>query len=128
MIAYGAYIKGDLSFECRLHVDGELEGDIKSTNMVVIGKRGKIKGDLKADKLVVNGSFEGSADCDRVEVLEGGVFIGDVASEELTIEAKAKFQGQSKIKTNEVEYSQAIPILESLETLDVENDTKEKKS
>ncbi len=66
--------------------------------MVVIGKRGKIKGELKADKLVVNGTFEGSADCVKVDVLTDGVFNGDVVSEELTIEAKAKFQGQSRIR------------------------------
>ncbi len=113
MIANGAYIKGELSFECRLHVDGELEGIINSTNMIVIGKRGKIQGDVKADKLVVNGMFEGSADCNKVEVLADGVFTGDIISGELTIESKAKFQGQSTIRTSEISYSKAIPVLET---------------
>ncbi len=110
VIAHGANIKGDFAFECRLHVDGHLEGSFISNNLIVIGKRGYLKGDLKADKLVVNGEFEGSADCNTVEVLSGGKFIGDVISQELTIEAKAKFQGQSKIR--EEEQTPAIPILE----------------
>lgn len=115
VIAHGASIKGEFAFECRLHVDGALEGTIMSSNIVVIGKRGNIKGELKAEKLVVSGHFEGSADCSQVEVLAGGLFTGDVISEELTIEAKAKFQGQSKIRTVDASQSTAIPIIEPLD-------------
>lgn len=114
VIANGATIKGDFDFLCRLHVDGELEGTINSTNMIVIGKRGVVKGELKAEKLVISGIFEGSADCSSVEVLADGSFSGDVLSEELVIEAKAKFQGQSNIKSPNSP-SVAIPIIEPFE-------------
>jgi len=67
----------------------------------VIGKKGCIKGDLKAEKLVINGEFEGSADCSYVEVLAGGRFIGNVLSKELMIESKAYFQGQSNIRVDD---------------------------
>lgn len=87
--------------ESRLHVDGELEGTISSTSVIVIGKKGRIKGDLKSEKLVVNGEFEGSADCSYVEVLAGGRFIGNVLSKELMIESKAYFQGQSNIRIDD---------------------------
>lgn len=101
LVAVGATIKGEFALESRLHVDGELEGDINSTSVVVIGKKGKIRGELKAEKLVVNGEFEGSADCSYVEVLAGGRFIGNVLSKELMIESKAYFQGQSNIRIEE---------------------------
>lgn len=116
VIARGAAVKGEFAFECRLHVDGDIEGTINSSNIVVIGKKGVVKGELKAQKLVVNGVFEGSADCAQVEVLTGGMFSGDVLSEELVIESKAKFQGQSKIRTiEEQKSSAAIPVIEPLE-------------
>jgi cytoskeletal protein CcmA (bactofilin family) len=101
LIAVGANIKGEFVLESRLHVDGELEGNISSSSVIVIGKKGRIKGDLKADKLVINGEFEGSADCSYVEVLAGGRFIGNVLSKELMIESKAYFQGQSNIRVDE---------------------------
>jgi cytoskeletal protein CcmA (bactofilin family) len=100
LIAVGANIKGEFVLESRLHVDGELEGTIESTSVIVIGKKGRVKGDLKAEKLVVNGEFEGSADCSYVEVLAGGRFIGNVLSKELMIESKAYFQGQSNIRVD----------------------------
>lgn len=102
VIASGAKINGDFQFACRLHVDGEIEGKIVSTNVVIIGKKGVIKGELQAEKLVVNGEFEGSADCSYVEVLAGGKLMGSVLSKELMIESKAYFQGQSNIRVDEL--------------------------
>ena len=98
LISQGANIKGEFSFDSRLHVDGEIEGKIVSKNTVVIGKKGIIRGDLQAEKLVVNGKFEGVADCKTVEVLVGGTFTGDVISEDLMIESKAHFEGKSNIR------------------------------
>jgi cytoskeletal protein CcmA (bactofilin family) len=85
--------------------------------VVVIGKKGKIRGELKAEKLVVNGEFEGSADCSYVEVLAGGRFIGNVLSKELMIESKAYFQGQSNIRAEE-----RPALMQKEEELDVVDD------
>jgi len=81
-----------------LHVDGEIIGKILSDSIVIIGKQGKINGEINASRLIINGLFEGNANCDNVEVLEGGKFLGKVIAKELVIEAKAIFEGESKIK------------------------------
>jgi len=47
--------------------------------------------------------LKGNANCDGVEVLEGGTFLGKVLSKELMIEAKARFEGESKIKRDSQE-------------------------
>ncbi len=70
-----------------------------SDSIVIIGKQGKVSGEIIASRLIINGLFEGNATCDNVEVLEGGKFLGKVTSKELVIEAKAIFEGESKIKT-----------------------------
>lgn len=98
IIARGAKIDGVFNCASRLHVDGELKGEIHSKSIVTIGKGGKINGNITASRLIVNGLFEGSADCDGVEVLAGGRFLGKVISKELIIESKAQFEGESKIK------------------------------
>lgn len=122
VIASGAKINGDFHFTSRLHVDGEIEGKIISTNVVIIGKKGVIKGELQADKLVVNGEFEGSADCSYVEVLAGGKFVGNVLSKELMIESKAYFQGQSNIRMDEP----GTPVASKKEPLEAPLDVEEK--
>ncbi len=98
IIASGAKIDGVFNCASRLHVDGEVTGEVHSKSIVTIGKGGKINGSITANRLIVNGLFEGNADCDGVEVLAGGKFLGKVISKELMIEAKAEFEGESKIK------------------------------
>ena len=98
IIASGAKIDGVFNCASRLHVDGEVTGEVHSKSIVTIGKGGKINGSITANRLIVNGFFEGDANCDGVEVLGGGKFLGKVVSKELMIEAKAEFEGESKIK------------------------------
>ncbi len=98
IIASGAKIDGIFNCASRLHVDGEVTGEVHSKSIVTIGKAGKINGSITANRLIVNGLFEGNANCDGVEVLAGGKFLGKVVSKELMIEAKAEFEGESKIK------------------------------
>lgn len=98
IIASGANVEGTFNCSSRLHVDGIVSGKVNSKSVVTIGKGGKINGEVVANRLIINGLFEGDADCDGVEVLAGGTFLGKVASKELMIEAKAHFEGESKIK------------------------------
>ncbi len=98
IIASGAKIDGVFNCASRLHVDGEITGEVHSKSIVTIGKGGKINGNVTANRLIVNGLFQGNADCNGVEVLAGGKFLGKVMSKELMIEAKAEFEGESKIK------------------------------
>jgi cytoskeletal protein CcmA (bactofilin family) len=100
IVASGAKVEGIFNCQTRLHIDGEIVGKIFSDSIVTIGKLGRITGEVHASRLIVNGVFEGDANCDNVEVLEGGRFLGKVVSKELVIEAKAIFEGESKIKTD----------------------------
>ncbi|AFL68969.1 bactofilin family protein [Sulfurospirillum barnesii] len=103
IIASGAKVEGVFKCQTRLHVDGEIIGKVLSDSIVTIGKQGCISGEIHASRLIVNGLFEGNADCENVEVLEGGKFLGKVFSKELVIEAKAIFEGESKIKTESMQ-------------------------
>ena len=100
IIASGAKVEGIFNCQTRLHVDGEIIGKIISESIVTIGRQGRVSGEINAGRLIINGLFEGNANCDNVEVLEGGKFLGKVVSKELVIEAKAIFEGESKIKVD----------------------------
>ena len=78
-----------------MHIDGELNGDIHSTNTVSIGKPGIVKCELAAHKLVVAGKFSGNADCELIEVLAGGEVDGQLTAASLAIDGGGAFQGQS---------------------------------
>ena len=104
IITAGSKIKGEVELSCNLYIDGELEGMIKSSKEVNVGKNGHIKGSIKTEKLIVQGYVEGTIEADRVEIKSAGHISGEVTSTEFIIESKGIFEGNSVIKN-------AIPAL-----------------
>ena len=98
IISQGTKINGDFNLSAKLHVEGEIEGNINSSNLVSIGKSGFIKGELKAEKLLINGKFIGKVEADVVEISNGGVLEGDIIIKDLIIEQGGVFEGASKLK------------------------------
>lgn len=99
--------KGQLSAEEDLLIQGQIEGSIKHTSNLTIGKEGKVKANVTAEYISVEGTVKGdlkssqsvtiheSADIDgnifspTVSLLEGATFNG-------TIDMTGKAQDQSK--------------------------------
>ena len=102
IIAAGTKIDGEFNINCKLHIDGEVTGKINSTNIVSIGAEGSIKGELSSVKLIVSGLFEGTADCDSIELLKDGKIVGKIISKDLMIESDSIFEGESQLKKNEL--------------------------
>ena len=98
IISQGTKINGDFNLSAKLHVEGEIEGNINSSNLVSIGKSGFIKGELKTEKLLINGKFIGKVEADVVEISNGGVLEGDIIIKDLIIELGGVFEGTSKLK------------------------------
>jgi cytoskeletal protein CcmA (bactofilin family) len=98
IITVGTKIKGEVNLECNFYIDGELEGSISSSKEVTIGKNGKIKGTIKSHRVIVQGYVEGSVDAHRVEIKAGGHISGEISSNDLVIESKGIFEGNSVIK------------------------------
>ena len=98
VIAAGTRLVGDLTLEDSFHLDGSMEGDVRSEGDVSVGRSGEFAGDIRAQHVVVSGTVKGSIDCERLEIVTNGRVTGDVVSSELVIEAGARFSGSSRIK------------------------------
>jgi len=98
IISQGVKISGDFVLNAKLHIEGEIEGKIDSTNLISIGKTGNIKGELKAKKLLVNGNFEGKLEVDILEITKGGKVKGEIVIKDLIIEQGGVFEGTSILK------------------------------
>ncbi|AXK48932.1 hypothetical protein CRU87_02470 [Aliarcobacter trophiarum LMG 25534] len=100
IITSGTKIIGDINLSCNLYIDGCFVGNINSEKEVNIGKNGKVKGEITAQRVIVQGLIEGSICASRVDIKEKGKITGLIESEELVIEAKGIFEGNSLVKTN----------------------------
>ena len=99
IIAAKTKFKGELTIECHIHIDGEFEGNINSTNTVLVGKSGVVNGDIIAQRVIVSGNFSGSIDSECIEIMPNGRVEGIIVCNELYIERKGVFIGESKIKS-----------------------------
>ena len=75
-----------------------MRGVIHSSKEVNVGKNGHIKGDITTIRLVVQGYIEGSVNATKVEIKAAGKVTGSIESEELIIESKGIFEGNSIVK------------------------------
>lgn len=98
IIAQGTKIKGEINTDCRLHIDGEFEGNIHSKDAIVVGQNGIVRGDIDTVSLIVSGRFIGSVTSNTLEIKPQGRVEGVVSTSEFVIERKGTFVGESKIK------------------------------
>lgn len=96
IIAANTRFKGEIDTDCHFHTDGEFVGTIHSKNTVNVGKSGVITGDVFAQKVIISGKVTGNVEAKSIEILAGGRLEGEIASDELVIERKGMFLGQSK--------------------------------
>lgn len=98
LIAVGTKIDGEFHLKCKLHIDGEASGKVNSKSIVSIGKGGIFSGDLQANKLIVSGVFEGNAQCNSIELLQGGKILGSIISQDLMVETGSILECECQMK------------------------------
>ncbi|MEQ1577448.1 MAG: polymer-forming cytoskeletal protein [Hyphomicrobium sp.] len=88
-------VTGNLISNGQLQVDGEVQGDIHSTH-VVVGERARVTGGIIADEVVIRGHVLGSVRGKRVLLQTSSHVEGDVYHQTLAIEQGAFFEGKSR--------------------------------
>jgi cytoskeletal protein CcmA (bactofilin family) len=101
-IGKSVVIRGELTGNEDLYLDGEIEGNIDlRDHKLVIGPNGKIKATITARDIVVHGRVEGNVNAtERVELKKGCTLVGDVGTQRIVIEDGAFFKGSIDIKEN----------------------------
>ncbi|TXE13021.1 polymer-forming cytoskeletal protein [Seonamhaeicola algicola] len=92
IIAQGTKIVGDLSSEGDFRIDGLIEGNIKTTGKIVVGKAGFIKGTLQGTDAYFEGKFSGKLALSGTLTLKSTALIeGEVIAGKLAVEPGATF-------------------------------------
>jgi cytoskeletal protein CcmA (bactofilin family) len=92
IIAQGTKINGDFSSEGDFRIDGTIEGNIKTSGKVVVGKSGFIKGTLQGTDAHFEGKFSGKLTLSGVLTLKSTAHLeGEVLVSKLAVEPGATF-------------------------------------
>lgn len=85
-------IKGDITSEADFRIDGKLEGNVKTSGKVVIGKDGYIKGKVECVNADIEGKFNGELQVNDLLSLKASAIIeGTVSVSKLAVEPGATF-------------------------------------
>jgi cytoskeletal protein CcmA (bactofilin family) len=97
-----AEVTGRLSFASPTRVEGKLKGEVRASELLVVGPQAVVHATVRAARLVVLGEVRGEVlAAARVEVCAGGRLFGDVETQSLVIQEGATFEGRSRMSGQE---------------------------
>ncbi|TMA38393.1 MAG: polymer-forming cytoskeletal protein [Deltaproteobacteria bacterium] len=96
-----AEVTGKLSFTVPTRIEGKLKGEVRATDLLVVGPQAIVHASVQAEKLIVLGEVRGEVrHAARVEICTGGRLFGDVETKCLVIQEGATFDGNSRMGGN----------------------------
>src|SRR5690348_3927990 len=91
-------IKGSVTGEEDLQIDGKVDGPVTIRGRLTVGTSGQLTAGVTARELAVYGKVSGNVDAqDRVEIKRDGAVIGDIQTARISIEDGAIFKGRIEI-------------------------------
>lgn len=93
-----AEVTGKLSFAVPTRIEGKLKGEVRASDVLVIGAQAVVHATVQAESLVVLGEVQGQVTgASRVEICAGGRLLGDVETKCLVVQEGATFEGRSRM-------------------------------
>jgi cytoskeletal protein CcmA (bactofilin family) len=91
-------ISGKLSYNLPVKIDSRFSGEIKASDLLVVGPNAQVDAHISARELQVEGKLAGHvqvAGC--LEIMPGGQFQGEFKVGELKVHPGAVFEGKGKV-------------------------------
>lgn len=100
LIAGSTVVKGDITTDSDIRIDGKLEGTLVAKGRLIIGPTGDVKGEVKCKSAEIEGSAEGKLTIAELLSLKSTAkYSGEVVTGQLMIEPGAVFTGNCKMNT-----------------------------
>ena len=94
IINEGTLIKGDISANGDIRIDGELIGNIDAKGRLVIGPKGKVDGEINCSNIEISGYIKGKITVSEILTMKASAHIyGDVVAGKLSVEPGSIFTG-----------------------------------
>jgi cytoskeletal protein CcmA (bactofilin family) len=96
MIASKTVIKGEITGDEDVVVEGNVEGQIRITRDLRVGANGVVKATVEAQSIIVSGELVGDCQASvRVEIQATGRLTGNIRAPKIVIAEGAMFRGNS---------------------------------
>ncbi|MBK5719726.1 polymer-forming cytoskeletal protein [Dysgonomonas sp. Marseille-P4677] len=99
ILSVSAVVKGEITIEDDLRIDGNVDGDIHSGGKVVIGPEGCVKGKITGKSVEVIGKVLGDVTVSDIVILKASSYYeGQIIARNIEIEAGASFYGNCRME------------------------------
>lgn len=95
IISADVIMRGNVSSGGEVQLDGVLEGDIKSS-MLIVGEKASVKGEIICESVIVRGRVEGGIRAKQVALAATAHIVGDILHSSLSVESGAHFEGNCR--------------------------------
>ena len=94
-IASGSTLKGDLTSDSDVRIDGHLTGSVKTDGRLVLGEGGVIEGEVNCKNAIIAGELKATIVTEELLTLKSTAKLsGEIVSAQLAIEPGAIFSGK----------------------------------
>ncbi len=102
VISAGLTIEGKIEGAGNVRIAGDFKGDVNVQGNLTIEAGAHVTGGVKADTVIVGGQLDGNIDAaSRVELLQTGVFNGELKAGSLTVAAGSRMRGKAEFGWDE---------------------------
>lgn len=98
----GSHFEGKLSFDEVVRIDGEFNGEIQSSDTLIIGDTAEVEGSIQVGHLILSGKFNGQVVASAgIELLGDARVSGVLQTPQLKIAETVSFNGEIKMPAKE---------------------------
>ena len=98
-LAAGTHVKGDITTQGDIRIDGTVDGSLTSKGKLVVGNTGHITGEVNCVTGHISGTLEGTISVsEMLKVQATGKLSGDISYAKLSVEPGAELEGKLSIK------------------------------
>ncbi|MBI2555607.1 MAG: polymer-forming cytoskeletal protein, partial [Candidatus Rokubacteria bacterium] len=91
-------IEGKYTFSGTVMLNGKFQGEIASTDTLIIGERGVVNATVRAGTVIINGELVGNVEAtERVELKGSARVFGDVEAPVVVVEEGVLFEGHCRM-------------------------------
>lgn len=88
----GTEVRGTITTESDIRVDGHLSGDLACATKLIIGPSGSIEGDVQCENALIEGNFNGNLIVrSTLHIKENAKIEGDIKADKLIVDQGAVF-------------------------------------
>ncbi len=94
VIGVSLNIRGDISADENITIEGTVEGTIETTHDVIVAPDGKVRADIRAATVTISGRVKGDVFAtNKVDLTPSGQLEGNIQAPKLAIAESAMFKG-----------------------------------